>query len=125
MPDPSAAPVSPSGYRRNQDEHTKNNAYLMDRDGRWSLAPAYDVTWAYNPEGDWTRRHQMTVNGKRSEFTRHDLMSVANRFGIRHGAAIVDSVTNVVAAWPEYAATAGGADEHRDLIAATLRLDIS
>ena len=49
---------------RNQDDHTKNIAFLMDKQGRWSLSPAYDLTYSYNPSGEWTARHQMSVNGK-------------------------------------------------------------
>ena len=57
---------------RNQDDHVKNIAFLMNRKGTWSLSPAFDVTYAYNPTGTWTGRHQMTLNGKRDEFTLDD-----------------------------------------------------
>ena len=61
---------------RNQDDHVKNIAFLMDRDGQWSLSPAFDITWSFNPAGDWTATHQMSVNGKRDQFTRADLLAV-------------------------------------------------
>ena len=54
---------------RNQDDHVKNIAFLMDKAGRWSLSPAYDMTYSYNPTGAWTATHQMTMNGKRETFT--------------------------------------------------------
>lgn len=62
---------------RNQDDHTRNIAFLMDRNGQWRLAPAFDIVWAYNSKGAWTHRHQMSVNGKRDRFTRMDLLAVA------------------------------------------------
>lgn len=68
---------------RNQDDHTKNISFLMDPDGNWSLAPAYDVTYAYNPAGRWTNRHQMTAAGKREHFTRSDLLIVAKKADIK------------------------------------------
>jgi len=62
---------------RNQDDHVKNIAFLMDRGGHWSLSPAFDVVYAYNPSGRWTAEHQMSVNGKRDGITRADLHRVA------------------------------------------------
>ena len=63
---------------RNRDDHTRNIAFLMGPDGMWRLAPAFDVVWAYNSKGTWTNRHQMTVNGKRDDIERTDLLAVAN-----------------------------------------------
>jgi serine/threonine-protein kinase HipA len=59
---------------RNQDDHTKNIAFLMDRDGNWFLAPAFDMTYNYQPNGQWTSSHQMTINGKRDNFTLDDFI---------------------------------------------------
>src|SRR3546814_3756741 len=68
---------------RNCDDHTKNHAFLLREGGRWELAPAYDVTHAYNPNGEWTYQHLMGVNGKFDDITRDDLMAVAKRLGVR------------------------------------------
>ncbi len=92
---------------RNQDDHTKNIAFLMDRDGQWSLAPAFDVTYAYNPAGTWTARHQMSVGGKREGIERTDLLGLADEMNIRKAHALVDEVTAAVALWPEFAQAAG------------------
>ncbi|MFH0945647.1 MAG: type II toxin-antitoxin system HipA family toxin [Planctomycetota bacterium] len=92
---------------RNQDDHTKNIAFLMDRSGEWHLSPAFDVTYAYNPEGRWTSRHQMTIAGKREEFTREDLLEVAREMSIKRAKELVGRVVAVVSAWPEYAREAG------------------
>ena len=88
---------------RNQDDHTKNIAFLMDRDGEWRLAPAFDLTYAYNPSGDWTNRHHMSVAGKRVDFTRDDLLSVGTEIGIKNRVDIVDRVVEVVSDWPRFA----------------------
>lgn len=109
---------------RNQDDHTKNIAFLMDRMGRWSLAPAFDVIWAYNPQGSWTNRHQMTINGKRDDFTRRDLKAVGERFGVRDPDGVLDEIVGTVSRWPEYAERAEVLKKHRDQIESTLRLDL-
>lgn len=109
---------------RNQDDHVKNIAFVMDKAGTWALSPAYDVTYAYNPTGLWTRRHQMTINGKTDDFTRDDLEAVAQVAGLKRGRpeAILTDVMNTVNEWPRYAETAGVLGSQRDQIAATLRL---
>ncbi len=104
---------------RNQDDHTKNIAFLMDRRGRWSLSPAFDLTFAFNPRGRWTRRHQMSINGKREKVTRDDLLTVADRFRITLPRAnkIVDDVIGAVSAWPDYAREAGVDAQRTEAIA--------
>jgi serine/threonine-protein kinase HipA len=88
---------------RNQDDHTKNIAFLMDRNGRWSLSPAFDVTYSHNPGGNWTNAHQMTINGKRDGFTRADFEELGQAISIRTPLEIVDEIIEVVSRWPEYA----------------------
>lgn len=88
---------------RNQDDHTKNIAFLMDQTGQWSLSPAYDVTYAHNPAGRWTNQHQMTIGGKRDHFTKTDLATLGTSIGIRHPHAVIDEITDVVSRWMEFA----------------------
>jgi serine/threonine-protein kinase HipA len=97
---------------RNQDDHVKNIALLMDRRGTWSLAPAYDVTWAYQPGNPWLGSHQMSINGKRDGFTVADLRAVARVAGLKRTRAetILAEVVAAVARWPAFA-DAGGVDE--------------
>jgi len=109
---------------RNQDDHTRNIAFLMDRRGRWKLSPAFDVVWAYNPSGDWTSRHQMSINGKRDDFSKKDLLAVAGQFGIRNAAANMDQAAEAVAAWPRLAAEEEVPRELRAAIQKSLRLKI-
>jgi len=88
---------------RNQDDHTKNISFLMDASGEWRLSPAYDVTWNYNPRGDWTNLHQMSINQKRDGFTRSDLMKVARRQGIKSPEETIERTVDIVSRWPQYA----------------------
>jgi serine/threonine-protein kinase HipA len=109
---------------RNQEDHVKNIAFLMDKGGVWSLAPAFDVTYAYNPTGLWTSRHQMTINGKTDDFTREDFKAVAEVAGLKRGRSevILTEVMGAVAEWPRYAKAAGVLGFQRDRITRTLRL---
>ena len=110
---------------RNQDDHVKNVAFLMNLRGAWSLAPAFDVTYAYNPQGRWTRSHQMTVNGKQEGFTLEDFRACAATAGLKRGRAetILDEVRAAVTRWPDYAERAGVSPTQRDRIRSTLCLD--
>jgi len=96
---------------RNQDDHTKNIAFLMDPDGQWRLSPAFDVTYAYNPGGTWTSRHQMTLAGKREGFTREDLLEVGKQMSIKKCADVVAEVQAAVGRWPDFADKAGVSEE--------------
>lgn len=109
---------------RNQDDHVKNIAFLMDRRGVWSLSPAFDVTWAYNPQGAWTQAHQMTVNGKRDGFTLDDLRAVGRAAALKRGRvdALLDQVLAAVGRWPEFAAQAQVPSAWTEAIGATHRL---
>ncbi len=101
---------------RNQDDHVKNIAFLMDKEGQWSLAPAFDMTYSYNPSGAWTASHQMTLNGKRDGFTVADFRAVARSANMKRGRAeaIVKEVSSIVRRWPEFAAEAKLDDGLRD-----------
>ena len=108
----------------NCDDHVKNIAYLMDRRGEWSLAPAYDECYAHNPEGDWTSRHQMSVNGKRIGISDDDILSCA-RFAnmrARKARAVLDEVKSTVRDWPRFAAEAEVRDDFVDAISHRLGL---
>jgi serine/threonine-protein kinase HipA len=109
---------------RNQDDHTKNIAFLMNQDGRWTLAPAFDVVYSWNPAGDWTSHHQMTINGKRDDFSSSDLLAVASRFDIRRGDETLQQVRDAVARWPDYASVAGVDEATSNRIRAGQRLSL-
>jgi serine/threonine-protein kinase HipA len=94
---------------RNQDDHVKNIAFLMDRNGGWRLSPAYDVAYAYNPSGSWTGAHQMTLNGKRDMFDLDDLVAFGAYCGFkaRKSQTIIADMADRVRDWPTYAEAAG------------------
>jgi serine/threonine-protein kinase HipA len=90
---------------RNQDDHVKNIAFLMDKEGRWSLAPAFDMSYSFNPSGSFTATHQMTMNGKRDGFTMEDFRVCAKSALMKRGRAekIVEEARAAMRRWPEFA----------------------
>ena len=109
---------------RNQDDHVKNIAFLMDKSGEWSLSPAFDITYSFNPAGAWTASHQMTMNGKRDHFTLEDFNACAKAASMKRGRAakIVAEVQATVLKWKAYAEQAGVPDGVREKIQGTLNL---
>lgn len=107
---------------RNCDDHSKNFAFRLKQDGRWELAPAYDVTHAHNPQGEWTWQHLMGVNGKFDDIGRDDLLTVAERFGVRKPAALLAQVRTAVTDWRRYAQAAELPDSDAQTVAADHRL---
>lgn len=88
---------------RNQDDHTKNISFLMGEDGRWRLSPAYDMGYAYNPNGGWTAMHQMSVGGKFDNITKADLMNFAKANNIKDAGEVIEKVVEETEHWPELA----------------------
>ncbi|HEX9792975.1 MAG TPA: type II toxin-antitoxin system HipA family toxin [Planctomycetota bacterium] len=111
---------------RNQDDHVKNIAFLMNKAGRWSLSPAFDVVYGYNPSGKWTAQHQMSLNGKRDGFGLEDFRAVAAAASLQRGRAktIVDEVVQAVSSWSGHAAEAGVDEATARKIARMFRLDL-
>jgi serine/threonine-protein kinase HipA len=111
---------------RNQDDHVKNIAFLMDRAGRWSLSPAFDVTYSYNPDGIWTSRHQMSMNGKRDGFTLDDFDAFGQTASMKRGRAktIVGEVADAVRRWSEFAERAGVPRDQMEQIAGAHRVEM-
>lgn len=93
---------------RNQDDHVKNIAFLMDKKGNWTLSPAFDIAYSYNSSGEWTGNHQMSMSGKRDGFTLADFNFSAKVAGLKRGQwrSILSEIQSVVAKWPKYAAEA-------------------
>ena len=109
---------------RNQDDHVKNIAFLMDRGGAWRLSPAYDLAYSYNPSGEWTHEHQMSAAGKRDGFDREDLLRFADNSGLRKSSAsrVLDQVATAVRDWPRFAASAGVDEDNARRIGIAHRL---
>jgi serine/threonine-protein kinase HipA len=106
---------------RNCDDHTKNHAFLLREGGHWELAPAYDVTHAYNPNGEWTYQHLMSVNGKFDGITRDDLMTVAKRFGVVGARDALAQVREAVGQWVDFSGQAGLGESEVRAVAADHR----
>lgn len=96
-------------FARNQDDHVKNISFLMDRTGKWSLSPAYDMTYAYNPGGTWTGAHQMTINGKQSAIDMQDILTSGHIMGLRKAEidSIITDVRTSLSKWDQFAESAG------------------
>ena len=109
---------------RNQDDHVKNIAFLMNKSGEWRLSPAFDMTYSFNPAGAWTASHQMTMNGKRDDFTMEDFNACAKTASMKRGRAakIVAEVQATVSQWRSFAEEAGVPDVLREKIQRTLNL---
>jgi serine/threonine-protein kinase HipA len=107
---------------RNCDDHTKNFAFLLKQGKSWELAPAYDVTHAYNPKGEWTYQHLMSVNGKFREITRKDLLEDADRFNVRKPREILAEVRSALESWAEFALQAQLEPSMRDRVALDFHL---
>jgi serine/threonine-protein kinase HipA len=88
---------------RNCDDHTKNFAFTMDHQGRWALAPAYDVCHAYRPDSPWVSQQSLSVNGKRQGIDRKDLLEVAKQMTIKKPDEIIRDIESVLKLWPDYA----------------------
>ena len=111
---------------RNQDDHTKNIAFRMDRRGNWRLAPAFDLIYSYNPTGAWTSRHQMTLNGKRDGFFTEDLLAAASAADLKTPKAksILRQVHAAVAGWQTHAENAGVFPDWIQQVNSNLRLEL-
>lgn len=107
---------------RNHDDHCKNHSFVMDRQGRWSLAPAYDLCYSYSPSGRWTNRHQMSLNGKQTDFTFKDLLETGIKAGINNPGEIIEKTVEIVSDWKEYAKDCGVKDVHAKQIESNLLL---
>ena len=105
---------------RNQDDHTKNISFLMGEDGKWRLSPAYDMGYAYNPNGGWTATHQMSINGKFENITRQDLLVFAELNNIKDAASIIDEVGEAVSHWHIIAKECGVPSEMTNVIVSNL-----
>lgn len=88
---------------RNQDDHTKNISFLMNSEGKWSLSPAYDVTFAFNPSNFWLKAHQMTVNGKKENIVLNDVLSLAKNVNIKKPLQIIEECQEAILKWDEFA----------------------
>jgi serine/threonine-protein kinase HipA len=105
---------------RNCDDHTKNFAFMMATDGVWKLAPAYDVCHSYRPGSDWVSQHSLSINGKRIDFNKEDLLKFAEQHAIRHAPRIIEEGLAMVNNWMKYAKEFNVSDDLAKAIDSTL-----
>ena len=104
----------------NCDDHTKNIAFRLKEGGVWELAPAYDISWSFNATSEWVSQHVLSVNGKRKNISKHDLLTIAKSINIKKGNQIIDQIFAIVKNWPTYAEQTKVKPEKRDNITSTL-----
>ena len=107
---------------RNCDDHTKNFSFSMDKTGKWKLAPAFDVCHSYRPGSTWVSQHSLSINGKRQNITRDDLLEVAKNMNIKKADTIINQVNAVVSRWNDFAAQTNVKADLRDAVGKTLLL---
>jgi len=88
---------------RNCDDHTKNFAFIMDKSGTWKLSPAFDICYAYKPRNRWISQHALSINEKRENITKDDLLQVAYQMNIKKAQNIIENIAGVINNWPDYA----------------------
>ena len=109
---------------KNCDDHTKNFAFRMRQDRKWELAPAYDICYAYRPGSIWVSQHALSVNGKRKDFEREDLLLVAKSMNIKRPNRIIDEIIETVKRWKEFADEAGVGEELKERIFGNLVVEL-
>jgi serine/threonine-protein kinase HipA len=102
----------------NRDDHTKQISFLMDKSGQWQLSPAYDMTYSFNPNGEFTNSHQMVINRKRKDINDEDFLSIAKRQGLNASATkkLIKNVKEAIMQWYDYASEAGVGDRKTTMI---------
>ncbi len=104
----------------NYDDHTKNFSFILKKDEKWKLAPAYDLCFSFDPTNHWVSKQTLSVNGKRLEITKEDLMTIAKDNNIKKGEKIIEDINSVVKSWKKYAARADVRNDLKDRISSNL-----
>ncbi len=91
----------------NYDDHTKNFSFMLKKDGKWQLAPAYDLCFSFDSTNHWVSQQTLSVNNKRLKISVEDLMAIANDNNIKKGKIIIQEMNKVIANWKKYASLAG------------------
>jgi serine/threonine-protein kinase HipA len=107
---------------RNHDDHAKNFSFLMGKDGKWQISPAYDLSFSYKPGGTWTNEHQSSINGKYDNFAKVELLEFAKKFGIKKANLILEEVIAAVNQWSKIASEIEIPEEIIQYIGKSLRI---
>lgn len=107
---------------RNCDDHTKNFAFTMDKTGNWKLSPAYDICHAYRPDSEWVNHHALSINGKRKNISKDDLLEVAFQMNVKKPEKIILQIAEIIGNWRTYANLTGTDQKLMSAIGKTLLL---
>jgi serine/threonine-protein kinase HipA len=105
---------------RNCDDHTKNFSFRLKKEGKWELAPAYDICHAYKPNHQWVSQHALSVNGKRKNIEKEDLLVIGKSIKNKKAVAVIEEISKTVSQWKKFADAVKISPKLRDAIAATL-----
>ena len=105
---------------RNCDDHTKNFSFRLKKDGVWELAPAYDICHAYQPNHQWVSQHALSINGKRSNINKDDMLLIGKSIRCKKAGSIIDEINSVVGKWDDYAERVNVSQRLREAISKTL-----
>lgn len=105
---------------RNCDDHTKNFSFLLIENSKWELAPAYDICHAYKPQHQWVSQHALSINGKRKDFTKEDLLQIGKSISCKNASSILEEIQEVVSQWKYYAKEVDLLPKIREEISKTL-----
>ena len=110
----------------NCDDHVKNFSFIMDRQGTWKLSPAYDLTFAYNPDNKWLCGHQVTINGKSKNITDDDLLQTGKAMGLSKAFCenTVAKIRAVIQNWLIYAQKCDISEQTAETVAEVLKQGI-
>jgi serine/threonine-protein kinase HipA len=106
---------------RNCDDHTKNFAFRLKRDSAWELAPAYDLCHAYKPNHQWVSQHALSINGKRKDITKNDLLLIGKSIRCKQANAIIDEIESIIMNWNMFANEVGVSAQLREAIYTTIK----
>ena len=106
----------------NYDDHTKNFSFILKKDEPWRLAPAYDICYSYDPNNHWVSQQTLSVNGKRRDITKQDLLTIADDNNIKKGMQIIEQVNEIVKGWHDYANKAEVRADLKERIEKTLHV---
>ena len=105
---------------QNCDDHTKNFAFRLQKNNEWELAPAYDMCHAYQPNHRWVSQHALSINGKRSDITKEDLLFIGNTIKNKKAAQTIEEISHIINQWGNFADEVQVSSKLRDSIASSL-----
>ena len=87
----------------NYDDHTKNFSFILKKDEKWKLAPAYDLCYAFDETNHWVSQQTLSINGKRKQITKEDLLKIAKENSIKKGESIINELNATIKKWYDFA----------------------